>query len=102
MMKGNFQNPHYRKANSRRKFFTRTKNNLTGITLAQLLQEDGLLAATRTITDPMAPKKPHHPPTTKSIIWLFMKDGPSHIDLFDPKPKLQELANQPLPESMRP
>src|SRR5204863_5479683 len=47
-------------------------------------------------------KKPHFPPTAKSIIWLFMEGGPSHIDLFDPKPKLEELAGQPLPESMRP
>src|SRR3989475_8016509 len=102
MMKGNFQNPHYRQANTRREFFTRTGSGLAGIALAQMLQEDGLLAATGAVIDPMAPKKPHHPPTAKSIIWLFMEGGPSHVDLFDPKPKLQELAGQPLPESMRP
>ena len=101
-MNGNFQNPHYRRAATRREFFTRTGSGLAGIALAQMLQEDRLVAATRSVTDPMAPKKPHHPPTAKSIIWLFMEGGPSHIDLFDPKPKLQELAGQPLPESMRP
>ena len=34
-----------------------------------------------------------------SVIFLFMEGGPSHIDLFDPKPRLEELAGQPLPES---
>jgi hypothetical protein len=67
--------------------------------LAQMLQEDALAAGS---ADPMAPKKPHHPPTAKSIIWLFMEGGPSHIDLFDPKPKLQAMAGQPLPDSMKP
>jgi hypothetical protein len=66
-----------------------------------MLHEDGF-AASVSGADPMAPKKPHHPPTAKSIIWLFMEGGPSHVDLFDPKPKLQEMAGQPLPESMRP
>src|SRR5712671_986294 len=83
---------------NRRNFFTRTGSGLAGIALAQMLHEDGLLAA----ADPLAPKAPHHTPTAKSIIWLFMEGGPSHIDLFDPKPKLVELQGQPLPESMRP
>jgi len=50
----------------------------------------------------LAPKQPHLRPKAKSIIWLFIEGGPSHIDLFDPKPKLVELQGQPLPESMRP
>jgi hypothetical protein len=45
---------------------------------------------------------PHHPPTAKNVIFLFMEGGPSHIDLFDPKPKLAELAGKPLPESFGP
>src|SRR5215471_9756935 len=49
--------------------------------------------------DPLAPKKPDHIPTAKSVIWLFMEGGPSHIDLFDPKPELQRLAGQPMPAS---
>jgi len=101
-MNGNLQNPHYRRAASRRDFFTRVGSGLAGVALAQMLSEDGLLAATASSVDPMAPKKPDHPPTAKSIIWLFMEGGPSHVDLFDPKPKLQELAGQPLPDSMRP
>lgn len=41
----------------------------------------------------------HHPPRAKRVIWLFMHGGPSHVDLFDPKPDLLRYAGQPLPES---
>lgn len=44
-------------------------------------------------------KPPHFPPRAKRIIWLFMHGGPSHVDLFDPKPELARYAGQPLPES---
>jgi hypothetical protein len=89
---------HYRRPATRREFFTQAGSGLAGIALAQMLHESGLAAS----VDPLEAKKPHHPPTAKSIIWLFMEGGPSHVDLFDPKPKLQELAGQPIPESMRP
>ena len=46
--------------------------------------------------------KPHHLPKAKSVIFLFMEGGPSHIDLFDPKPKLVDLAGKPLPSSFAP
>jgi hypothetical protein len=39
-------------------------------------------------TDPMAPKKPHHAPKAKNVIYLFMAGGPSHMELFDNKPML--------------
>ncbi|HZS50138.1 MAG TPA: DUF1501 domain-containing protein [Bryobacterales bacterium] len=93
---------HYRRASTRREFFARAGSGLAGIALAHMLHEDGLLAASASAVDPLAPKPPHHPPTAKSIIWLFMEGGPSHVDLFDPKPKLKELQGQPIPESMRP
>ena len=44
-------------------------------------------------------KIPHIPARAKNIIWLFMEGGPSHLDLFDPKPLLNKLAGQTLPES---
>ena len=40
-----------------------------------------------------------HAPKAKSAIFLFMEGGPSQMDLFDPKPKLREMAGQQLPES---
>lgn len=52
-------------------------------------------------TDPLAPKKPHRPARAKSVIWCFLDGGPSHIDLFDPKPTLNKLNGQPLPGSFK-
>src|SRR5690554_4130720 len=41
--------------------------------------------------------QPHHPARAKRVIFLFMKGGPSHVDTFDYKPKLQEDDGKPLP-----
>jgi Protein of unknown function (DUF1501) len=86
---------------SRRDFLCHSGSGLGAIALAALLNQDGLLpkASAATLVDPLRPKPPHFPPTAKSVIWLFMEGGPSHVDLFDPKPELQRLAGQPLPPS---
>ena len=44
-------------------------------------------------------RPPHFTPRAKRMIWLFMHGGPSHVDLFDPKPDLLKYSGQPLPES---
>src|SRR6476660_7854262 len=88
---------HHWQVSSRREFFTRAGSGLAGIALASLLNQDGKAATIP--PDPLAPKQPHHKPKAKSVIWLFMEGGPSHLDTFDPKPKLNELAGQPMPES---
>src|SRR5436853_7023530 len=88
---------HHWPVASRREFFTRAGSGLAGIALASLLTEDARGAEKP--RDPMAPREPHHTPKAKSVIWLFMEGGPSHIDLFDPKPKLTELHGKPLPSS---
>ena len=62
------------------------------IALQSLLMADQSKSAEKTIT-------PHFAPRAKRIIWLFMHGGPSHVDLFDPKPELSKYAGQPLPES---
>jgi hypothetical protein len=49
--------------------------------------------------NPLAPHAPHFPPKAQRVIFLFMSGGPSHVDLFDPKPDLVRLAGQPIPES---
>jgi hypothetical protein len=89
---------HNWQVRSRREFFRQAGSGLAGIALASLLRGDGLMGATAPV-DPLAGKKPHHKPKAKSVIWLFMEGGPSHIDLFDPKPKLKELNGQPMPSS---
>src|SRR5213593_2763096 len=49
--------------------------------------------------NPIAAKPPHVPAKAKSVIFLFMQGGPSHIDTFDPKPLLAKLDGQSLPAS---
>ena len=44
---------------------------------------------------------PAHPPTARSVIFLFMAGGPSHVDTYDPKPELTRLDGQDTPESIR-
>ncbi len=39
-------------------------------------------------TDPLAPKAPMFPAKAKRVIFLFMSGGASHVDTFDPKPRL--------------
>ena len=84
---------------SRREFFTSTASGLGLLALSSMLQSEGLLAAPAT-GDPLAPRAPHFAPKAKNCIFIFMEGAPSQIDLFDPKPKLNELNGQPLPESM--
>jgi hypothetical protein len=88
---------HKRTPTSRRDFLANAGSGLGALALAAMLDGDGLRAAD--VRDPLKAKAPHFKPTAKSVIWLFMEGGPSHIDLFDPKPKLQELAGQPMPAS---
>src|SRR4051794_6392099 len=51
----------------------------------------------RAATDPLAPRPPHFAPRAKRVIFLFMKGGPSQVDTFDPKPRLQADDGKPLP-----
>ena len=51
-------------------------------------------------TDPMSPKQPHFKPRAKAVIQLFMAGAPSQLDLFDPKPMLQEHDGEPIPEEI--
>lgn len=55
--------------------------------------------AVATESRPSVAPLPHQLPRVKRVIWLFMHGGPSHVDLFDPKPELERLAGEPLPES---
>lgn len=78
----------------RRDFFTSSASGLGMLALASLLQDQGLLAQD---TDE-APT--HFAPRAKRCIFLFMEGGPSQMDLFDPKPQLNKLDGQPMPDSL--
>src|ERR1700687_1365043 len=88
---------------SRREFLFESGGGISGMALACLLAQDGLLAAedevcsnSSSAPNPFAPRKPHFPPRAKSVISLFMSGGVSHVDTFDPKAALQRYAGQPL------
>ncbi|HEV3020845.1 MAG TPA: DUF1501 domain-containing protein [Pirellulales bacterium] len=86
----------------RRHFLAANALGIGSIALAWLLNEDRLLAEpSRPELEPtkfdLLPKPPHAPPRARAMISLFMQGGPSHIDLFDPKPKLNQLDGQGFP-----
>src|SRR3954471_2505023 len=90
---------HKRLPRSRRDFLANAGSGLGALALGSLLAESGGSAAVPASLDPLKPKPPHFKPKAKSVIWLFMEGGPSHVDLFDPKPKLTEMSGQPMPAS---
>ena len=59
-----------------------------GLALSHLLDGEGVGRAEA--KGPLAPRDPHFAPRAKRVIFLFMHGGPSHVDLFDPKPMLQK------------
>ncbi|MCE3017072.1 MAG: DUF1501 domain-containing protein, partial [Pirellula sp.] len=69
---------------NRRQLFQYGGSGLSGLALSTLLQRES--RATNDRTD--------FTPRVKRVIWLFMHGGPSHVDLFDPKPELTRLAGQ--------
>src|SRR5436309_12331094 len=62
-----------------------------------MLQQDGLLAAE---ASPLTPRLAHFAPKAKACICFYLEGAPSQLDLWDPKPKLNQLDGQKLPESM--
>ncbi len=89
----------YLKYRTRRQFFKDCTVGVGSLGLASLLNERLFAADTAKPDDPVAPKKPHFPAKAKSIIYLHMAGAPSTLDLFDYKPKLNELNGQPCPDS---
>jgi hypothetical protein len=89
---------------SRRDFLFRAGGGISGVALAYLLNQDGLLAAssgnacdaTPVGANPFAAKSPQFKPRARAIISLFMTGGVSQVDTFDPKPALLKYAGQPL------
>ena len=88
---------------TRRHFFGLNAAGLGTAALASLLGKD-LMGDTSPASPATAgglPGLPHFAPKAKRVIWLFQSGGPSQMDLFDYKPKLDELRNTDLPDSIR-
>ena len=74
---------------SRRDFLYGLSASLGSVALTEMLQADN--PSTVPNDGPLSPKQPMHKPKAKACIMLFMEGGPSQVDTFDPKPKLNEL-----------
>lgn len=88
---------------SRREFLRSIGGGCGLLALASLLETEGR-SQSAVASEPNTGGGPGEPPLprAKRVIWLFMHGGPSHVDLFDPKPDLERLAGQPLPASFGP
>jgi hypothetical protein len=89
---------------TRRDFLATSASGIGTLAFASLLAQEGLLAAApKLVSSPAGPltvKAPHFAPKAKNCIFFYMEGAPSQVDLFDPKPKLNELSGQKLPDSM--
>src|SRR5437588_341427 len=81
----------------RRHFFRDCSVGLGSMALASLLGQGA--QADPPSPNPLRPRPGHFPAKAKNVIFLFMAGGPSHLELFDPKPVLQRLDGQTVPES---
>src|SRR3954466_3932138 len=86
---------------SRRDFLRQAGGGAGLLALAALMAEEDLLAADSASSsaadprlNPLAPKRSHFPAKAKSVIWLFMNGGPSHVDTWQYKPELEKYDGQ--------
>lgn len=86
---------------TRRQLLKRMGNGFAALGLAGVLEAearaDTAVGATSRALNPLAPKASPLPCKAKRVIFLFQNGGPSHVDTFDPKPKLTEYHGKPLP-----
>lgn len=78
----------------RRKFLSDLGGGFTGLALAAMLQRDGVVRAEDLEENPPPDGKPHFAPKAKSVIWIFLSGGYSHLETFDPKPLLNKFAGK--------
>lgn len=82
---------------TRRRFLGQAGGGFGALALSSLLAEARVYAA----ADAPALPRPHFFGKARSVIFLFMDGGPSHIDTFDPKPLVNTMAGKPLPPSIK-
>jgi hypothetical protein len=90
---------------TRRRLFGSAGLGIGSVALASLLRRDTLAASSTapaaSCGQPGLPGLPHHAPKAKRVVMLWQGGGPSHVDLFDPKPALIERGGQDIPASVR-
>jgi len=85
----------WQRSQSRRAFLGRSAQGLGSLALASLLRGNALAETSSGVISPL-----HHAPKVKRVIWLYMAGGMSHLETFDPKPKLAAMNGRPMPESL--
>ena len=87
-------------AQTRRHFFRDCGVGIGAMALGSMLARDTQAAPDKPPRrDPLAPRKPHFKPKAKAVIFMFMAGAPSQLELFEPKPELNKLSGQQVPES---
>lgn len=90
---------------SRRHFLASSALGIGSLAVAWLENQQALAEPSKPPLEPrsfdLTPKAPHHPSRARAMISLFMQGGPSHIDLFDPKPELTKLDGKPFPGTIK-
>lgn len=81
---------------SRRQLLQKCSTGFGAVALAGLLGEQGYAAASE-LPAGAGLKKTHHLPKAKHVVFCFMSGGVSHLDSFDPKPRLQRDHGKPMP-----
>ncbi len=104
----------FERQQARRQFIMHGLHGAGTVALAGLLGRDGASAvessstqqqlaeqgAAPAIVNPLAPRVSHFAPRAKNLIYIYLEGGPSQMDLYDPKPILNKLDGQPLPEEL--
>ncbi len=89
---------------ARRRFLQHCLGGAGTFALARLLESQGVsptaLGDVHQPAETLATRTPHFAPRAKNCIYIYLEGGPSQMDLFDPKPTLNRLDGQPLPESL--
>ena len=94
------KNPHRCQGVTRRSFLADTGMGFTGLALGAMLFKDGLARAESASSARQPPDgRPHFAPKAKSVIWIFLCGGVSHLESFDVKPELNKYAGKSIEET---
>src|SRR5262245_21294904 len=85
----------------RRTFLADFGMGFAGLALGAMLHRDGIARAAPGVDTPGSPM-PHHRPRAKSVIWIFLSGGYSHLETFDPKPSLTKYAGKTFAQTSHP
>ncbi len=92
-------------AQSRRQMLMQCANGFGAVALSALMADQPFARAAptrRPALNPFEPRQPHFKPAVKQIIYLYMDGGPSQVDTFDPKPRLEKENGKPFGMKIEP